>query len=61
MEIKIKGKRKVKSAYRFPNGMVAVFGYDDEQIPELQGEYTDKLYQKIIRRSDDTTEFNGFN
>jgi len=31
--------KKVKMLYHFPNRMVAAFGFDDKQIPELQGEF----------------------
>lgn len=40
--------------------MVATVGFDGEQIPELQGEYSRKLHIKIWEHSDDRTEWNGF-
>jgi len=50
----------VMATYRFPNGNVATFGYDDQQIPELQGVYSDELQNKINQRSDNRTSWNGF-
>jgi len=50
----------VKATYLFPNGMVATFGYDDQQMPELQGQYTKELYEKIKQQSDEKTEWHGF-
>ncbi len=50
----------VKSTFKFPNGMVITCGYDDQQIPELQGVYTLELDKKIRAHSDSKTEFIGF-
>jgi len=50
----------VANTYLFPNGMIATFGYDDEQIPELQGRFSAELKAKIKERSDDRTKWNGF-
>ena len=50
----------VMATYRFPNGNVATFGHDDQQIPELQGVYSDELKNKIKQRSDSRTSWNGF-
>lgn len=50
----------VMATYRFPNGNVATFGYDSQQIPELQGVYTTELHNKIKQHSDDKTSWNGF-
>ena len=50
----------VMATYKFPNGMVATFGYDDQQIPELQGVYSTELYEKIKQHSDSRTSWNGF-
>ena len=50
----------VMATYRFPNGNVATFGYDDQQISELQGLYTKELHNKISLRSDEKTSWNGF-
>lgn len=50
----------VFATYAFPNGMVATFGYDDKQIPELQGVYTRDLHDKIKERSNEKTSWNGW-
>lgn len=52
-------KDLVKATYRFPNDMIATVGYDDKQIPELQGVYTIELHEKIKQRSDERTAWNG--
>lgn len=51
---------KVKAAYLFPNKMVATFGYDNQQIEDLQGEYTKELHAKIELSADAKTEWYGF-
>lgn len=51
----------VLATYKFSNGMVATVGYDDQQIPELQGKYTKELHEQIKDRSDHRTKWNGFN
>ena len=56
----MKDKKKVQATYKFPNGMVATVGWDDQQIPELQGTYSKKLEEKIMARSDKRTRWNGF-
>ena len=50
----------VMATYKFPNGNVATFGYDDQQIPELQGVYNKELHEKIKQHSDNRTSWNGF-
>jgi hypothetical protein len=50
----------VMATYKFPNNHVITFGYDNNQIPELQGVYTPELYDKIKECSDDKTSWNGF-
>lgn len=50
----------VRSTYRWANGMVMTFGWDGEQIPELQGPYSDELAAAIRRRSCSVTEWVGF-
>ena len=50
----------VMATYTFPNGMVVTFGYNDQQIPELQGVYTQELHDKIKQHSDERTSWNGF-
>ena len=52
--------KKAMYVYKFPNGMVAVCGKDDQQIPELQGRYTKELHQKIIDNSTPETIWKGF-
>jgi len=56
----IKKEKLVMATYRFPNGNVATFGYDDQQIVELQGRFTSELKEKIKERSDHRTQWNGF-
>lgn len=51
---------KVMATYLFPNGMVATFGWNGEQIPELQEPYSVDLHKKITLRSDEKTQWNGF-
>ncbi len=46
---------KVSSVYIFPNGMVAVFDSKGEQVPELQGEWTEKAKQIYAVSDADTT------
>jgi hypothetical protein len=53
-------KGMVAETWRFPNDMVVTVGYDNNQIPELQGKYTGELLLKIKLRSDDFTKWNGF-
>lgn len=50
----------VKATYRFDNGMIATFDYNDEQMPELQGRDTPELRGKIKAKSDERTKWNGF-
>lgn len=56
----IKNGSKVMAAYRFPNGNVATFGYNDQQVPMLQGTYSKELEDKIRLHSDENTRFIGF-
>jgi len=55
-----KEKARVKAAFLFPNGNVAVFGYDDQQIPDLQGPFEKRMYRRIRRYSDESTRWYGF-
>lgn len=48
---------KARAVFIFPNGMIAVTNKNGEQIPELQGEKTAKLLEKIKKRSDKLTEW----
>lgn len=50
----------VKASYLFPNWMVTTYGFNGEQIPDLQGEYNIELHQKIIDNSDRKTKMHGF-
>ncbi len=50
----------VQATYLFPNGNVATFGWDDQQIVGLQGQYSFGLQQKIKLHSDHRTQWNGF-
>lgn len=59
-QVKEKSEMKVMTAYHFPNGMVAAYGTDDKQIPELQGVYTELLHEQILKRSDENTELKNF-
>lgn len=52
---------KVMATFKFTTGIVATCGYDGEQIPELQGMYSKELHEKIKKRSDENTRWNGFN
>jgi hypothetical protein len=47
-------------AYRWTNGTVMVFGFDGQQIPELQGEATQERLEAIRQRSTPKTQWNGF-
>ena len=51
---------KVRTAYKFPNDMVAVLNAKGEQIPELQGRYSTELHQAISDASDEDTVLYGF-
>jgi hypothetical protein len=50
----------VKSTYLFDNQMVMTFGFDGQQIPDLQGPYTKELEEKIRANSGMMTEWSGF-
>lgn len=49
---------KIKSVFRFPNGMLAVFG-NKGQIPELQGRDSTVLRKKIFKLIDKDTKLYG--
>jgi hypothetical protein len=51
---------RVKSTFKFPNGNVATCDENGEQIPKLQGVYTQLLHAKISALSDENTQWNGF-
>jgi hypothetical protein len=50
----------VKSSFKCANGMVATFGFDFKQIPELNGPYTKELHELIRMNSDERTQLIGF-
>jgi hypothetical protein len=49
---------RLKTVFLFPNGMVAVCGYDGQQIPELQGRFSE-VKEKIAALADEQTEWYG--
>lgn len=51
---------KVKEVFLWSDNMVMTFGYDSQQIPDLQGEYSKELHKKIVDYSDDKTKWSGF-
>lgn len=51
---------KVMATYLFPNKMVATLDHNNNQIPELQGVYSQKLEDEIKKHSDSNTVWNGF-
>lgn len=58
--IETKQELKVKSTFLFDNGMIITFDKYENQIPELQGEYSEELHKKITERSEPTTVWTGF-
>lgn len=54
-------KGLIKAVYKFPNEMVAVFGYDNKQMPEFNGEHTKELEILIAGNCDGDTQWHGFN
>lgn len=52
---------KVSRVYKFDNNMLIVFGPDGQQIPELQGECTPELFDKLKQHIDHETKLEGFN
>ena len=51
---------KVRTAYKFPNNMVAVFNAEGEQMPEFQRRYSTELHRAISDASDEDTVLHGF-
>lgn len=49
---------KIRSVFKFPNGMVAVCDESGQQVPELQGRWDDKC-TAIAPHDDDDTELLG--
>ena len=56
----MKERAKVMHSFRFPNGQVATFGWDCQQIPELQGNDSEELRKKIRENSDKHSKLEGF-
>lgn len=50
----------VRSSYLFENSMVMTFDDRLEQVPFLQGRYSEELFAEIKKNSNDKTELNGF-
>lgn len=48
--------KRLKTVVRFTNGTVAVFGYDGQQMPDYQGEWS-RVRDAIERDSDNDTNF----
>jgi len=59
-EMKVPDGTLVKAAYQFENNMVLTFGYDEQQIPSLQGAFSEHLEEKIKKYSDEETSWSGF-
>jgi hypothetical protein len=53
-------QKRVKSAYLFPTGILAVCDIKGEQIPELQGTYSIEKHMRILLERFDDCEFQGF-
>lgn len=53
--------KPIQSIFKFPNDMVAVIDIDGEQVPHLQGEYSDKLHRALTILTADTpnVQWNG--
>jgi hypothetical protein len=52
--------KRIKNTYLFPNGNLAVFGFDGQQIPELQGAYSIDKHKRILLEAREDCEFSGF-
>lgn len=52
--------KRVKTAYLFDNGNLAVCDEKGEQIPELQGQYSIHTHKRILLEAMDSCEYNGF-
>ena len=48
--MKKESNKVVMATYLFPNRNIATFGYDDKQIPELQGVSSKELHEKSNRK-----------
>ena len=58
--LKVEWKKDVYATYLFPNNMVVTFDFNDNQIPELQGKYSEKLKEAIKTRCSDRTKNKWF-
>lgn len=54
-------KKRVKSAYLFPNGNLGAFNIEGQQIGELQGAYSIDKHKRILLEATDNCDFKGFN
>lgn len=54
-------KKRVANAYLFPNGNLAAFNFEGEQIGELQGAYAIDTHKRILLEAMDDCKFLGFN
>lgn len=52
--------KRVQSVFLFPDGNLAVFGVDDQQIGELQGQYSIERHQRILLEALDNCSIKGF-
>lgn len=50
----------VRVTFKFPNGMVVTYATDEKQIPDLQGEHTKDLENKIKKYSNEKTVWKGY-
>lgn len=51
---------KISYCYLFPNGMIVTFDEKLEQVPSLQGRFSEELYRKIKEHADVNTKWAGF-
>lgn len=51
---------KLKTIYLFPNNMVAAFDFNDEQVLDLQGPFSEALYIALNERATTETKWHGF-
>jgi len=52
--------KKIKAAYYFPNGNLAVIDNNGNQYGELQGAYSIDKHKRILLEANDDCEFKGF-
>lgn len=53
-------KKRVQTAFLFPNGVLAACDARGEQIPELQGAYSIDKHKRICLEALPDCKFNGF-